>query len=158
MPLASLAGTGLTMRSCRTHAHFLRMVLPLGRDRHGVSAVEFALIAPILMALLGGIFTISMVMRAHNSLHTYAREAARGVAIGYMTVAEAKQFAETQAKDELRVAVSAAIDPATKGDQTDRDVIVTLSISQDELAKMTPFGNLVPGGLTSRVVMRSIAE
>lgn len=116
------------------------------------------MISPILIAMMGAIFTISMTVRAHNSLGTYAREAARGVAVGYMTVAEAKTFAETHAKDDLKVVVSATIDPPTSGDQNDRDVVVTLSISVAEMGKMTPFGNLIPGGVTSKVVMRSLKE
>nr|WP_292513268.1 TadE family protein [Methylobacterium sp.] len=136
----------------------LRLVRSLVSNRSGASAVEFALVAPILIAMIASIFTISMVMHAHSSISTYAREAARGVAVGYMTVAEAKQFAETRARDDLRVVVSVNIVPATRGDQSRQDVIVTLSISTEEIAKITPFGNIILGGLSARAVMRSLIE
>ncbi|WP_162559823.1 TadE family protein [Methylobacterium radiodurans] len=122
-----------------------------------MSAVEFALVAPLMLYMGGVFFSLGMSLHAHNTISMYAREAARGLAVGYMTEAEAKQFAETRARNDLKVAVSASIDPATKGDANDRDVVVTLTIAPAEIAKLTPFGNWVPGGVRSQAVMRSIA-
>lgn len=120
--------------------------------------IEFALIAPVLLLMLGGIFTISSYLRARMTIHSYARDVARGVSLGYMTVADGKRFAEERAGRDLRVDVVATIDPATKGDPLDQDVVVTLDISQAEMGRLTPFLNIISGKLTSSVVMRSMAE
>lgn len=136
---------------------FFRQSRSIIKDRHGVSAVEFALVAPVLLLMLGGFFTVAIFIRTHTTLSTYAREAARGVAVGYMTAAEAKQFAESHSRSDLGVVATANIDPATKGNEADRDVVVTIEITKAEMAKITPFGGL-SSGVTSRAVMRSLAE
>lgn len=120
--------------------------------------IEFALIAPVLLLMLGGIFTVSSYLRARMTIHSHAREVARGVSLGYMTVAEGKRFAEERAGRDLHVAVAATIDPATKGDPLDQDVVVTLDISQAEMGRLTPFLNIVSGRLSSSVAMRSMVE
>ena len=127
-------------------------------DHRATSAIEFALIAPVLILILGGVFTVSNYIRARTTTHTYAREAARGIAIGYMTIADAKRTAELNANRDLRVTVTASIDPATKGDPLDQDVRVTLEIAQAEMARLTPFLNIVTGKVSSTVVMRNTLE
>lgn len=134
-----------------------RQTRSLIMDRQGVSAVEFALIVPVLLLMLGAFFTVAIFIRTHTTISTYAREAARGVAVGYMTAAEAKQFAESHSLDDPGVVATANIDPATKGDEADRDVVVTIEITKAEMAKITPFGGF-SAGVTSRAVMRSLAE
>ncbi len=128
------------------------------RDRRGVAVLEFALIAPILLLMIGGLFSLSSYLHAKTTIHTYAREAARGVAVGYMTVAEAKRFAETRAGGTLRVPVTATIDPPTPGNPADQDVQVTLNVTAADMGKLTPFLNILSGGISSQVVMRGIAQ
>ena len=127
-------------------------------DTPGEVLVEFAILAPILILVLGGIFSGANYLQAQMVIHTYAREAARGVAVGYMTVAEAKRFAQRSASRDLNVTVATAIDPATKGDPRDQDVKVTLTISPANMARITPIANIITGGLSTTVTMRSIVD
>ncbi len=48
-----------------------------GRDRRGAVAVEFAVIAPILLAITVGMLELSRVYTVQNTLETAAREGAR---------------------------------------------------------------------------------
>ncbi len=127
-------------------------------DRRGTAALEFAIIAPVLILILGGLFTVSGYIRAHTTTQAYAREAARGVALGYMTLEEAQRSAETNASRDLHVAVSASVDPATKGDPNDQDVKVTLMISDSEMRRLSPFLGIVTGKVSSTVVVRNMVE
>ncbi len=129
----------------------------LWRDRRGASATEFAIVAPVLILMIGAFFSLAAFLRAKSTIDTYAREAARGVAVGYMSVAEARQFAESKARGDLNVTVTATVDPATRGDPGDPDVLVTLEISAAEMARLTPFVNGITGRLSSTVTMRHIA-
>ncbi|MEN2748336.1 TadE family protein [Sphingomonas sp. T9W2] len=110
-------------------------------DTRGAVLVEFAILAPVLILVLGGIFSGANYLQANMVIHTYAREAARGVSVGYMTVDDAKSFAERSASHDLNVTVAATIDPATKGDPLDEDVQVTLTISPTD----------IPGSRRSRI-------
>jgi Flp pilus assembly protein TadG len=127
-------------------------------DTRGAVLIEFAILAPILILVLGGIFSGANYLHARMVIHTYAREAARGVSVGYMTVTEARRFARRGASGDLNVPVTTTIDPATKGDPSDQDVKVTLTISPANMAQITPIAHIITGGLSTTVTMRSIAN
>jgi Flp pilus assembly protein TadG len=54
----------------------------LRRDCHGTTAVEFALIAGVLLPMLFGILGLGFLMWTHNALQSTAALTARCVAIG----------------------------------------------------------------------------
>lgn len=51
--------------------------------QHGASAVEFALILPLLVVLVFGVFQFGLAFNRQQSFHAASREAARLVAVGY---------------------------------------------------------------------------
>lgn len=57
----------------------------LAIDRRAASAVEFALVAPIVFMLLFGGFQIGMVMLGYNSVRALAGEVGRYTVVQYMT-------------------------------------------------------------------------
>jgi Flp pilus assembly protein TadG len=122
----------------------------------GSSAVEFAILTPLFFLFLGGVFDGALVFHSKQTIELYAREAARGVAIGYMTEAQATTFATTKCNGAISPIVTVAIDPPTPGNAADRDAVVTISITKLELKKASPFGVFLPDGLTSAVTMRSV--
>jgi Flp pilus assembly protein TadG len=60
----------------------MRVIPPLTRDRRGVAAVEFALIAPVLLILLGGVADFGLIMTARSQL---ANGVAQGVQYTLLT-------------------------------------------------------------------------
>ena len=51
------------------------------RDRSGASAVEFALILPVLLLLVFGTFQVSLLMYSYNLMVGAARDATRAMAV-----------------------------------------------------------------------------
>ena len=58
---------------------------PVRRDRRGNAMMEFAFIAPIFLAMLGGIFEFSGILFVQTILEGSAREAARYGITGFTT-------------------------------------------------------------------------
>ena len=59
----------------------LRVIIGFGRRHSGATAVEFALTAPVLFALLFGMFEFGQMLWARNSLQYAVEEAARCAAV-----------------------------------------------------------------------------
>ncbi|MCY1667616.1 TadE/TadG family type IV pilus assembly protein [Rhizobium sp. SL86] len=128
------------------------------RNGDGSSAVEFALILPVFVLFIAVTFTGGMLLYAHSTISTYAREAARGLALGYMTQAEAQQFAQLNVYSSLGVDVKVSIDPAVADDENDQDVIVSISIDKSEIKKIMVFGDMIFQGISATVTMRSMPD
>jgi Flp pilus assembly protein TadG len=134
----------------------IRRLVRTAGEQGGASAVEFALLSPLFFLFLGGVFDGALVFHSKQTIELYAREAARGVAIGYMTADQATTFATTKCNGAISPDVTVAIDPPTPGSAADRDAVVTISITRAELREASPFGIFLPNGLTSVVTMRSV--
>jgi Flp pilus assembly protein TadG len=57
-------------------------LLPRLRDTRGTTAVEFALVAPVFLALLLGIIGFGQIISVHHALQQLAAEAARASVAG----------------------------------------------------------------------------
>ncbi|SDE92777.1 TadE-like protein [Blastococcus fimeti] len=73
----------------RTHVPGRRRVAARLLGERGAAAVEFALVAPVLLLLLLGIIEFSKAFHNQGTLSAAAREGARSMALGH-TVAEAR--------------------------------------------------------------------
>jgi Flp pilus assembly protein TadG len=111
------------------------------RDEGGATAVEFALIAPILLVMFSGIIEGSVLLHTWGNMQNLGRQAARGAAIGEFTQAQA----ETLVKNGMQASGGAPNVTATvtfvKGSVlTDNAVIVDITMPAAELSKVLPFG------------------
>lgn len=61
------------------------------RSRRGAVVVEFALIVPLVMLLLAGIWEIGRMINVHHLLHNACREAGRQAASGKLGVSDVQQ-------------------------------------------------------------------
>ena len=61
------------------------------RDEHGAAAVELAIVLPILIVLVFGIFQFSLAYNRQQGLHAAAREGARLASLPDTTSAEITQ-------------------------------------------------------------------
>ncbi|HEX2258090.1 MAG TPA: TadE/TadG family type IV pilus assembly protein [Afifellaceae bacterium] len=67
------------------------------KDCEGASAVEFALVAPVLAALLLGGIEFGLVIYAQNAMQSVTRDAARKLAVNYYD----STAAQTDIRDHL---------------------------------------------------------
>jgi Flp pilus assembly protein TadG len=75
------------------------MIHPVGRGRRarrpGIATVEFALVLPLLVTLLLGIWEVGRLVQVSQVLQNAAREAARQASTGNATLSEIKANAQT---------------------------------------------------------------
>lgn len=96
-----------------------RALLRLVRSRRGSAAVEFALVTPILVALLFGLFEVSLAMFTQSALQSAGRDVLRRVAVNTMPFAGAEAAIRAQVPewlgDDLTVTLtqSTPANPAT---------------------------------------------
>ncbi|MGZ3173552.1 MAG: TadE/TadG family type IV pilus assembly protein [Croceibacterium sp.] len=60
-----------------------RLLLNLGRDRRGAAIVEFAILAPLIFAMLFGALQAGIQMWCYNSLRSIAADTARYTMVEY---------------------------------------------------------------------------
>ncbi len=123
-------------------------------DKDGVSAVEFALVAPIFLTLTFGIICFGTVMSTYNGIQQLVAEAARA-AVGGLTDTErdriARDFVSSNAAgypfiDPARIQVSTSSNPASATFQ----VAVRYDMSDSFVYR---FGEMLP--LPQPVISRS---
>ncbi len=73
-----------------------RAMRRLVRNRHGSAAVEFALVTPLIVALLFGLLEVSMAMFTQSALQTAGRDVLRRVAVNTMPFAGAEAAIRAQ--------------------------------------------------------------
>jgi len=64
------------------------------KDCSGVAVIEFALIAPVVIALLTGIIQFGFILFIQNHIVDVARDSARRFAVGETDQSETVQFAQ----------------------------------------------------------------
>ena len=116
-------------------------------DRGG-AAVEFALVAPILLALVFGIIQFGMVMFVQNNMMNAAREAARQHAVGAVTLAGAQTVAQNYLANWGMTFTVTATNPTA----TEVSVLITVPIKQASMIDV--LGLFGSGNLEAKVVMR----
>ena len=75
----------------RKRGRFIRRLIRLARGRGGVTAVEFALIAPVCMTLVCAFIDLSMVMFITNVMEGGLREASRYAITGYTETGKTRE-------------------------------------------------------------------
>jgi Flp pilus assembly protein TadG len=125
-----------------------RHIRPL-RDETGQAAVEFAIVVPVLLALLLGIVQCGIAFSHYLTVTDAARAGARRailLRIGSLTAADVTQAVQSAAPDldtsRLGVAVADASDPGFAQSGSTVQVTVTYPYSIDILGWVVSSGNL----------------
>jgi Flp pilus assembly protein TadG len=63
--------------------HRFPLTRQIARDREGAVIIEFAILGPLVLGLMIGVFQIGLAMQAYNSMRSVAGEAARYAAVEY---------------------------------------------------------------------------
>lgn len=125
------------------------------KNEDGVSAVELALIAPILVLLLAGIIQLGSIMFLQNHMTNVARETARRVAIGELSEVQSETEAESALVDwGINYTVDTTLVVNTF-DNTKNDITVNISAPMSDAAIMDVFGLFQAGTLGTSVTMVS---
>jgi Flp pilus assembly protein TadG len=106
------------------------------RFQKGQSLVEFALVLPVFVVMLFGIMEFGRLWEISNVLTSAAREGARVAAVSEPNVDRARTAAQT-------VLTAARITSATiaiSGPNSDKDIVVTISLAYSPLT-----GSIIPG-------------
>jgi Flp pilus assembly protein TadG len=120
------------------------------QDERGAIAVEFALIAPVLLVLFSGIVEGSVLFHTWGTMQDLGRQAARSAAIGELSKIEA----ETLVKNRMQASsgapnVTATVTFVTGTQLIDNAVVVNIVMPASELSKVLPFGFFRTLDLTS---------
>jgi Flp pilus assembly protein TadG len=120
------------------------------QDQGGASAVEFALIAPLLFTLLLGIIQYGSLFLIQNRMTDAARDTARRLAVGDIgNESDAEDYAVAQLADmSPRFKATATLPHAP-----DHDVSVTITVPKEDVAWVNLVGFGMDGNLTAQFHM-----
>jgi Flp pilus assembly protein TadG len=120
------------------------------RNQQGASAVEFALIAPLLFSLLLGIIQYGSLFLIQGRMTDTARDTARRLAVGDLAnESDAEAYAAAALADmSPRFKVTAALPHLP-----DRDVSVVITVPKEDVAWVDLVGFGMTGDLTAQFHM-----
>ena len=122
----------------------------------GTSAVEFALVAPILVAMLAGIVEVGHVFMVQAELTATTREAVRRIATDVMTEEETAAFVHARfagiPEDAMTIGISSV---ELDSGRTDITVNLSVPVAHVALFNMT---HLFPDGLALEVSGTMVTE
>lgn len=134
---------GLTMKLRRT-----------ARSRRGNVAIETALIFPVLLVLLLGVFQFGNIMYTRSVMADVAREAARSFAVGATPTAAATQaLATARLAVVSNLAYTVTVTPPAGGG-TDVTVTITVPLVDAALIPNPYLGAIFAGNLQATATMR----
>jgi len=123
------------------------------RQQDGNAVVEFALVSPLLLMLLLGIFEFSWLFFQRHTMLSAAERGARGVATQTLTSAEA--ITETQSGlAGWSATYTVTIDEPDPSNINDRDVVVRVSAPMQEINITGFFSGVLPSSLSVETFMR----
>lgn len=122
------------------------------RDESGVAAVEFAIIAPVGLALLAGIIQFGFALFIESHMAGVARDTARRYAVGAADETEAAEFAQNSLLN-WGVTYTVTVTPPDPDDPSDLDVNVLISLPRSSVAIVDMTGLFQSGALTTSVTM-----
>ncbi len=156
--LACWRGTGMSKRTSMAS----RMLRPVAGKRHGiiarwrddsgVAAVEFAVIAPIAVALFAGIVQFGFVLFIESHMASVAKDAARRFTVGATDETETATYAQAALLN-WGVTYTVTVTPPDPSDPADVDVDVSISLPRSSVAIIDMLGLFQSGSLTASVTM-----
>ena len=129
-----------------------RRFLALWGQESGVAAVEFAVIAPVMLTLLAGILQFGFVLFIESHMAGVARDTARRFAVGASDQSETVQYAQ-DALLNWGVTYTVTVTPPDPSDPSDIDVDVLISLPRSSVAIIDMLGLFQSGTLTTSVTM-----
>ena len=117
------------------------------RDLRGLAAIEFAVIAPVLLLIVFGIIQLGQYFLVLNSMTNVAREAARTMVIGALDQTQIEQMIMNEMQQITSASIQVSAIAADPLDSTDIFHEVTISAPLSEVILTDPFGVFGGGDL-----------
>lgn len=133
-----------------------RITSAMSRFKHhqgGAAVVEFALVSPILLVLLLGMFEFSWLFFQRHNMLTTAERGARGVATQTLTATQAVTEAQTTLAG-WNIASTVTIVEPDPANVNDRDVVVQISAPTQDVSITGFFNSVLPTAITVETFMR----
>ncbi len=143
---------GMTSKPALPGARMRRDLLARWRDDSGIAAVEFAVIAPVAVALLGGIVQFGFALFIESHMAAVAQDSARRFAVGATDQTETATYAQGALLN-WGVTYTVIVTPPDPNDPTDEDVNVLISLPRSSVAIVDMLGLFQSGALSTSVIM-----
>lgn len=122
--------------------------------RRGAAAVEFALVAPLLVVLVFGMIEFGRMFMAEQVLTNAAREGARKAVLPGATDAQAQTTIDDYLSGASITGHSRSVSPSTTSAEGGTAITVTVSVPYNQVSWL-PVSTFLPGKtLSAKVVMR----
>ena len=112
------------------------------RGASGATAIEFALILPVLLIMVLGIVDFGMVFYAKTSTQNTARDIVRQIATNRLKVADATTTAKSQVATWLVSYTTVSVTQTAAGDPTKNEITVDVAIPASKAAVTSFFSGL----------------
>lgn len=132
---------------------FARLLSGFKSRQEGAAVVEFALVSPVLIMLLLGMFEFSWLFFQRHNILTAAERGARGVATQTLTSAEAQAEA-TASLAAWNITSTVSIIEPDPANVNDRDVVVRISASTRNVSMTGFFNSILPAEISVETFMR----
>ena len=130
------------------------VILRPWRDEHGVAAVEFAFVIPILALILTGIIQLGALLFLQSNMGDVARDTARRLAVGDIDAADARSYAERYLVDWAGGNFTVTTSMPDPADPNDRDITVQISVPMADASLVDILGIFQTGAMTAASTMR----
>jgi Flp pilus assembly protein TadG len=123
-------------------------------NEEGATAVELALVCPVLLLLVAGVIEGGLLLYTWGNMEHIARQAARAAAIGSITATQAETFVETKMAASIgSPTATATVSIVAGATPIEDEVIVQVTVPEGELGAILPFGIFRLASLSSTVTM-----
>jgi Flp pilus assembly protein TadG len=109
-------------------------------DRSGASAVEFALVASILITLVMGIIEFSLVLYTYTEAGSATRDVARRIATGRLVSTNAQSEVRAQLPNWVRNWANVTANQTTPGTAATNQITVTVTFPASKATPTTYLG------------------
>ena len=119
-----------------------RTLRGFSRNASGASAIEFALLLPVLLIMLMGIVDFGMVFYAKTATQNTARDIVRQIATNRLKVDDATTTAKSQVATWLVSYTTVSVTQTAAGDPTKNEITVDVAIPASKAAVTSFFSSL----------------
>ena len=123
-------------------------------DDRGATAVEFALILPLLLLFLFGVVQFGFLFSVYNTMVHAAREGARGMAVEQMNEADGQTLTRARLSAYSGLPFTVVTDAPDPTVPTDLDVTVAVSVPMADAMFVDVLGLAQGRNISTQVVMR----